>query len=84
MALFLDVHERLPEGASVEDVAGARQADLAVQERYRVKYLKWWFDEEAGKVFCLAEAASADTLVAVHREAHGLLADRIYEVIEGE
>jgi Protein of unknown function (DUF4242) len=35
-------------------------------------------------VFCLAEALSAEAATAVHREAHGLLADRIYEVVEGE
>ena len=30
----------------------------------------------------LAEAPDADTAITVHREAHGLLADRIYEVVE--
>jgi hypothetical protein len=82
--LFIDVHERLPEGVTVEDVAGAHEADLVVQERYGVRYLQWWFDEEAGKVFCLADAPTADAAVAVHREAHGLVADRIYQVVQGE
>jgi Protein of unknown function (DUF4242) len=48
-----------------------------------VKYLRYWVDEKDAKVFCLAEAPSADAAIAVHREAHGLLADRIYEVVEG-
>jgi hypothetical protein len=33
-------------------------------------------------VFCLAEALNANA-IAVHRDAHGLLADRINEVVEG-
>ena len=34
-------------------------------------------------MFCLVEAPDADSAIAVHREAHGLLADRIFEVVEG-
>jgi hypothetical protein len=73
----------LPEGATVEDVIGAHRADLKTQDQYGVKYLRYWVDEKDAKVFCLAEAPSADSAIAVHREAHGLLADQIYEVVEG-
>jgi hypothetical protein len=79
----MDVHESLPEGATVQDVAGAHQADLKTQDAYGVKYLRYWVDEAGGKVFCLAEAPDADAAAAVHREAHGLVADRIYPVVEG-
>ena len=48
-----------------------------------MEYLRYWVDEKDGKVFCLAQAPSADAAIAVHREAHGLLADRIIEVVEG-
>jgi len=34
-------------------------------------------------VFCLVEAPSAAAAQAVHREAHGLIADEIYQVQEG-
>jgi len=34
-------------------------------------------------VFCLVEAPDAETAARVHREAHGLVADRIFEVVEG-
>jgi hypothetical protein len=34
-------------------------------------------------VFCLVDAPTAEAAVAVHRQAHGLIADRIYEVVEG-
>jgi Protein of unknown function (DUF4242) len=83
MPLFMDVHETLPEGATAKDVAAAHKADLDVQDQYGVKYLRYWVDEQNGKVFCLAEAPDADSAVAVHREAHGLVADHIYEVEEG-
>jgi uncharacterized protein DUF4242 len=84
MPLFMDVHEQLPEGATAVDVAGAHQADLETQGRYGVKYQQYWVDEANGKVFCLVEAPDADTAITVHREAHGLVADKIYEVVEGQ
>jgi hypothetical protein len=83
MPLFMDVHETLPEGATAADVAGAHDADVKVQDQYDVKYLRYWVDEAHGKVFCLVDAPDADAAIAVHREAHGLLADQIYPVIEG-
>lgn len=49
-----------------------------------VKYLRYWVDDNAGKVFCLVEAPDANAAHSVHREAHGLVADQIYEVVEGE
>jgi Protein of unknown function (DUF4242) len=77
MRLFMDVHERLPEGATAKDVAQAHAADVRTQDQYGVSYLKYWVDEQAGKVFCLVEAPDADTAVRVRREAHGLAADHI-------
>ncbi len=84
MPLFMDVHEALPEGATFEDVKGAHEADLKTQDQYGVQYLRYWVDENEGKVFCLAEAPDAETAARVHREAHGLVAERIFEVREGE
>ena len=46
MPLFMDVHESLPEGATVEDVIGAHRADLKTQDQYGVKYLRYWVDEK--------------------------------------
>jgi hypothetical protein len=81
MPLFMDVH-RDASGASAEDVAKAHQADLETQEKYGVKFLKYWHDEKSGKIFCLSEAPNAAAAENVHREAHGLVADEIYEVTE--
>jgi hypothetical protein len=83
MPMFMDVHENLPEGAGFEDVVGAHKADLETQKAHGVSYRKYWVDEAGRKVFCLVEAPSAEAAEAVHREAHGLVADRIYEVREG-
>ena len=81
MALFMDTHE-IEGGVSAADVAAAHQADLATQGRHGVDYLRYWVDEEAGKIFCLVEAPSAEAAHTVHREAHGLVADEIYSVTE--
>lgn len=83
MPLFMDVHESLPEGATADDVAKAHEADLKTQGAYGVQYLKYWVDDQSGKVFCLVEAPDAETAARVHREAHGLVADRIFNVEEG-
>jgi hypothetical protein len=61
----------------------AHSADVKTQDQYRVNYLKYWVDEQGGKVFCLVEAPDAETAIRVHREAHGLVADRIHQVEEG-
>jgi len=48
-----------------------------------VNYLRYWVDESNGKVFCLVDAPDAEAAAAVHKEAHGLLADHLYPVVEG-
>jgi hypothetical protein len=82
MPLFMDVHH-VESGVTVEDVAKAHQADLAAQGAHDVDYLKYWVDEDHGQIFCLVEAPDATAATTVHREAHGLVADEIYQVQEG-
>ena len=82
MPLYMDVHS-LEGEVSVDDVAKAHMADLEIQNKYDVRYLRYWVDEGAGKIFCLVEAPSSDASTTVHREAHGLVADEVYEVKEG-
>lgn len=82
MPLFMDVHETLPEGADAAAVTQAHEADVKIQEQYGVKYHKYWLSEKEGKVFCLVDAPDANAAASVHREAHGLVADKIYEVSE--
>jgi hypothetical protein len=82
MTLFMDAHT-LEGGVSAADVAAAHQADLETQGRYGVSYLRYWVDEAAGKIFCLVDAPDAEAANTVHREAHGLVADEIYPVVQG-
>jgi uncharacterized protein DUF4242 len=82
MPLFMDVHDHV-EGLTADAVAGAHKRDLEVQDKYDVSYLQYWFDEGSGKVFCLVDAPDAAAAEAVHREAHGLVADNITPVQEG-
>ena len=82
MPTYMDVHT-VEGGVTAADVAGAHQADLETQTKYGVNYKHYWVDETAGKIFCLVDAPDAETSVTVHREAHGLVADEIYEVSEG-
>jgi class 3 adenylate cyclase len=78
MPLFLDRHDM--KGTNASEVAEAHRSDLAVQERYGVKFLTYWYDEERGTAFCLVEAPDKETAQQVHREAHGHVAGEIIEV----
>jgi hypothetical protein len=83
MPLFLDIHQ-LVDGVSAEELEEAHKRDLKVQAKYGAKYLKYWFDVTTGRAFCLIEAPNKEAAVAVHREAHGMVADEIVEVVEGK
>ena len=82
MPLYLDVHSKV-DGLTTEMAAEAHKKDLAVQSKYGVNYIRYWYDEGTGKVFCLCQAPSKEAAAAVHREAHGAMADEIIEVKEG-
>ncbi len=82
MPLYMDVHRNV-EGLTAEAVAGAHQKDLETQGKHNVKYLKYWFNDQTGRIYCLVDAPSKEAAEAVHREAHGLVADDITEVQEG-
>ena len=78
MPYYMDIHN-VP-GATAEDVRQAHEADMAVQARHNVNCLKYWLNEEAGKIFCLVDAPAAAAVAAVHGEAHGLLPEKIIEI----
>ena len=54
-----------------------------MQGVHDVQYLRYWVDENRGRMFCLVDAPDAEAAAAVHRDAHGLVADEIYRVQEG-
>jgi len=75
----MDIHE-VPGGVSAEAVAKAHTEDVKVQQKYGVNYLKYWVNESQGKIFCLVDAPNAEAASCVHREAHGMVAEKIIEM----
>jgi hypothetical protein len=84
MPLFLDSHVGVPNSLTPAEMAEGHARDLAVQDKYGVRYLKYWYDAARGRVFCLSFAPSKEAAIAVHREAHGEEPDDIFEVQEFE
>ncbi len=82
MPTYLDTHRHVP-GLTAAAVADAHRRDMEVGPAYDVRYVRYWFDEATGRVYCLVEAPSAELAAKVHQEAHGLVADEIVEVLEG-
>ena len=80
MPYYMDRHDLV--GATPEAIAAAHVKDVAVQDRYGVKYVHYWFDYDRQHAFCLAESPDARTMDTVHRVSHGLIANRIIEVDE--
>lgn len=78
--LFVDVHDLEPGKVDLKAVAGAHQKDLETQAKYGVNILKYWIDQEKGKVYCLAQGGDSASLYNTHKEAHGLVPSHIREV----
>src|ERR1044071_5686086 len=78
MPVYMDRH--YVEGATRHAVADAHQKDLALQDKYDVKFLTYWFDEVRCTAFCLIEAPNRETIERAHDEAHGLVPNEVLEV----
>ena len=83
MPLYMDTHRNM-KGVTAADVADAHEKDLAVEKKYGVHYQTYWVDERDGTIQCLIEAPNAEAAIKVHKEAHGLVADEIHEVTQGQ
>jgi class 3 adenylate cyclase len=75
----MDLHENLGD-VTEDDIKGAHQRDLEIQERYGVHFLTYWFNSPDGQAFCLVEAPTKEAAIAVHKESHGLVPHNIVEV----
>jgi hypothetical protein len=82
--LYLDIHRLVPGQVKAADVAAAHQKDLAVQNKYNVRFIKYWVDEKQGLVYCLSSAQDSAGIRQTHREAHGLLPSEIMSVKDGK
>ena len=81
MPLFMDFHKI--ENITVDDVVSAHMADIAIQEKYGVKYHQFWVNQEAGTIFCLTEGPNKEACQLVHQLAHGNIACALTEVESG-
>ncbi len=80
MPLYMDRHD-LP-SATAADLAAAHLRDLEVQGLFGVRFITYWFEEEAGSGFCLIEGPDKEAVEAAHRAAHGMLPSNVVEVDE--
>jgi AraC-like DNA-binding protein len=69
---------------TAEEIKRNHIADLAVQDKYKVRFLQYWINEEAGMVFCLMEAPDKESCAAVHQEAHGGMPCQVIELKGGD
>jgi hypothetical protein len=83
MPLFMDIHRNVQD-LTPQAVADAHKKDLDVQKKHGVNYHRYWYNEDKGTVMCLCDAPNREAAEAVHREAHGLMPDEIFEVKEGK
>ena len=81
---FIDVHHFGPGKVTLNDVEAAHQKDILVEKKHGVNFLKYWFDQSNGDVYCLSSAADKDAIRNTHADAHGLLPDDFYKVSEGQ
>ena len=78
MPVYMDRH--YIEGATQRAITDAHQKDLALQNKYDVKFLTYWFDEVRCTAFCLVEAPNRETIEHAHNEAHGSVPNEVLEV----
>ena len=78
MPVYMDRH--YIEGATRHAVADAHQKDLALQDKYHVKFLTYWFDEMRSTAFCLIEAPNREIIERAHNEAHGSVPNEVHQV----
>src|SRR5205823_3390808 len=78
MPIYMDVHN-VP-GVKARDVAEAHQKDLLHQQEYGCRAITYWVDEKRETIFCLVEAPDKEAVEEMHRNAHGLIPNKIIEV----
>ena len=74
----MDVH--IVPGVKAKDVAEAHRKDLLHQEEHGCKCMTYWIDEQRENIFCLIEAREKEAVEEMHRQAHGLIPNKIIEV----
>jgi class 3 adenylate cyclase len=75
---YMDRHEFT--GLTAIDAANMHVKDMALQDRFGVQLLTYWFDYDRQSAFCLAKAPNGEALTALHRESHGAIPNQVIEV----
>lgn len=78
MPIYMDVH--IVPGVKAKDVAEAHQKDMFHQGEHGCKCMTYWIDEQRENIFCLIEAPRKEDVEEMHRQAHGLIPNKIIEV----
>lgn len=78
MPLFMDLHYIT--GVTAKEVGQAHQLDLNNQDQFGCKLMTYWFDEKRGYIFCLVECEDKNALIELHKNAHGLVPNKIIKV----
>ena len=56
---YLDTHRHIP-GLTAEALADAHRRTSRSEPNYDVRYVRYWFDEATGRVYCLVEAPTPE------------------------
>jgi len=74
----MDIHT-VP-GVKARDVAEAHRMDLLHQGEHGCNCMTYWIDEARENIFCLIEAPDKSAVEDMHRQAHGLVPNKVIEV----
>jgi hypothetical protein len=78
MAKFMDVHSGFV-GVTAEQLKAAHDADLAIEKDEGVHFERAWLDPTSGKVFCLSNGPSRESIMRIHERAGHPTAE-VYEL----
>jgi len=79
MPIYMDIHDK--KGATPEDIAASHQMDLALQDKFKCKFVYFWHDIPNCTGFCVYEAPDKESVIILHKKAHpAILTNQIIEV----
>ncbi|MGK7388821.1 MAG: nickel-binding protein [Candidatus Cyclobacteriaceae bacterium M2_1C_046] len=80
----MDIHMVDSDEILAEDVVIAHMQDLAIQDQFGVRQIKYRVNEEAKTIFCLMKGPNKEACNEVHLQSHGNTACNIIEVSDNE
>ncbi len=71
------------EEIDLEEARKLHEKDIAVEHKYGVRHIHYYINSKEGTGFCLMSGPDKESCIAVHKEAHGNIANNIIEVEKG-